>query len=90
MENRHTYTFTHQPDGKTDIDVVIVREGKNLKGRLLGFVLTTIGKGVLKTAFEKSVKAIEAPLNRQPLPKQAPRGSPGARRALVRLHVGCC
>ena len=29
----HTYTFTRRPDGMTDIDVVVVREGKNLKGR---------------------------------------------------------
>ena len=46
--------------GTTDIDVVIVRDGKNLKGRVLGFVLGTIGRGVLKKAFENSVKAIEA------------------------------
>ena len=44
----------------TDIDVVVVRDGKNLKGRLLGFVLGTIGKRVLEKAFENSVKAIEA------------------------------
>ena len=56
----HTYTFTRQPSGTTDIDVVVVREGKNLKGWLLGFVLGTIGTGVLKKAFESSVKAIEA------------------------------
>ena len=37
-----------------------VREGKNLKGRLLGLVLGTVGKRVLVDAFEKSVKAIEA------------------------------
>ena len=56
----HTYTFTHQPDGTTKVDLVTVREGKNLKGRALGFVLGTIGKGKLETAFVKSVKAIEA------------------------------
>jgi hypothetical protein len=55
-----TYTFTRQPNGITDIDVVVVRNGKNLKGRMLGFVLGTIGKHVLKRAFENSVKAIEA------------------------------
>ena len=55
----HTYTFTRRPDGTTDIDVVVIREGKNLKGHLLGFVLGTIGRRVLKTAFENSVKAIE-------------------------------
>jgi len=55
----HTYTFTRQPNGATDIDVVIVREGKNLKGKLLGAFIGTFGKFVLKKAFHNSVKAIE-------------------------------
>ncbi len=57
----HSYTFTCQPNGTTDIDVVaVVREGKNLKGGMLGLVLGTIGRRVLEKAFENSVKAIEA------------------------------
>ena len=56
----HTYTFTRHPNGITDIDVVIVRDGKNLRGRLLGLVVGTVGKGVLEKAFKYSVKAIEA------------------------------
>jgi len=56
----HTYTFTRQPNGTTDIDVVVVREGKNLKGWMLGLVLGTIGRHALEKAFENSVKAIEA------------------------------
>jgi hypothetical protein len=56
----HTYTFTRQPDGKTDVDYVVVREGKNLKGRLLGVVLGTVGKSRLEKAFKNSVSAIEA------------------------------
>jgi hypothetical protein len=56
----HTYTFTRRPDGKTDVDAVVVREGKNLKGRALGFVVGTVGKRVLERAFENTVKAIEA------------------------------
>jgi len=56
----HTYNFTRRPDGLTDIDVVVVRDGKNLKGRLLGLVVGTIGKGVLEKAFVNSVKAVEA------------------------------
>ena len=56
----HTYTFTRKPDGTTDIDVVVVREGKNFKGLVLGFVLRTIGRRVLAKAFENSVKAVEA------------------------------
>jgi len=56
----HIYTFTRQPNGTTDIDVVVIRDGKNLMGRLLGFVLGTIGRRVLEKAFENSVSAIEA------------------------------
>jgi hypothetical protein len=59
-ESGHTYSFSRQPNGTTDIDVVVVREGKNLKGRLRGFVLRIIGKRILERAFENSVKAIEA------------------------------
>ena len=56
----HTYTFTRRPDGKTDLDAVVVRDGKNLKGRALGFVLGIFGERVLGGALEKTVKAIEA------------------------------
>ena len=56
----HTYTFAGQPDGRTVVDVDVVREGKNLRGRLLGVVVGTVGKGVLVKAFDKTVKAIEA------------------------------
>ena len=60
----HIYTFTHQPNGTTDIDMVVIRDGKNLTGWLLGFVLGTIGKRVLEKAFENSVKVIEARNNK--------------------------
>jgi hypothetical protein len=56
----HTYTFTRQPNGMTTIDLFVVRDGKNFRGKLLGFVLRTIGRNVLRSAFENSVKAIEA------------------------------
>ena len=65
----HTYTFTRHPNGTTDIDVVVVRDGKNLKGRLLGFVVGTIGKGVLERAFKNSVKAIELRNSRASQPR---------------------
>jgi hypothetical protein len=48
-----------QPNGTTDVDVIVVRDGKHLKGRVLGFVLGTMGRRVLERAFESSVKAIE-------------------------------
>jgi hypothetical protein len=56
----HTYTLTRQPNGTTDVDVVIVRDGKNLKGRLLGAFLGIAGKGQLQKWFAKTLKAIEA------------------------------
>jgi hypothetical protein len=37
-----------------------VREGKNLKGRLLGVFLGIVGKGQLQKWFVKTLKAIEA------------------------------
>jgi hypothetical protein len=66
----HTYTFSRRPDGATDIDVVIVRDGKNVMGRVLGFVLGTIGRRVLERAFEASVKAIE--MRNGPTPSNSP------------------
>jgi hypothetical protein len=59
-DSGYTYTFTRHLDGTTDIDVVIVREGKNLKGRLLAFILGTVGRGVLEKAFVDGIKALEA------------------------------
>jgi hypothetical protein len=56
----YIYTLTQKPNGMTDVDVVIVREGRNLKGRVLSGVLGTIGKRSLGKAFTNSVKAIEA------------------------------
>jgi hypothetical protein len=56
----HTYTLTPQPDGTTGVDVVLVREGKNFKGRLFASFIARFGKGTLAKAFANSVKAIEA------------------------------
>ena len=57
----YTYTLRWRLlDGRTDVDVVVVREGKNLTGRVLAGVLGTVGKRSLRKAFVNSVKAIEA------------------------------
>jgi hypothetical protein len=56
----HTYFFRRRPDGTTDLDAVVVRDGKNLKGRALGLVLGIFGERVLGAALAKTVKAIEA------------------------------
>lgn len=72
----YTYTITRRPDGTTNVDVVNVREGKNLKGRVLAFVLGTAGKRVLVKEFGKTLKAIEARSS-----GASPIGSPTARMA---------
>ena len=56
----HTYTVTSRPDAKTDVDVVVVRHGKNLKGHLLAGAFTLIGKNFLGKSFHNTIKAIEA------------------------------
>jgi len=56
----HTYTLTARPDGTTDIDLVVVRHGRNLKGHFLAAAFTVIGKRYLGKAFTNTVKAIEA------------------------------
>lgn len=59
-KSSHTYTFTRKPEGTTEVEYVVVRDGKTLKGHLLGLVVGTVGRGVLKKAFDHAVKAIEA------------------------------
>jgi hypothetical protein len=56
----HTYTITPKADGTTDIDVVMVRDGKNFRGRLTGLLAGSVGKGVLQKGFANTVKAISA------------------------------
>src|SRR5262245_22562362 len=56
----HTYTLTPQPDGTTLVDVVVVRDGKNLKGRLIGVLVGLAGKRALSKLFANTVKAIES------------------------------
>jgi hypothetical protein len=56
----HTYTFTRRPNGTTDVDLEVVREGKNLKGRALAIVVGLAGKRAVAMGFGKTLKAIEA------------------------------
>ena len=56
----HSYTFERRPDGTTGIDVVVVREGKNAKGRVVGALVGVVGRRFLSGRFNKTVKAIEA------------------------------
>ena len=55
----HTYSFTRLPNGTTDVDVVVVREGKNLMGRLLAIVVGIAGNRFLEKGFANTITAIE-------------------------------
>jgi hypothetical protein len=83
----HTYTFTRQLNGTTDIDLVVVRDGKNLRGWVLGFVLRAIRRSVLGRAFENSVKAIEARNTKLENHEAKPLKFPTLRSALI--HCTC-
>jgi len=56
----HVYAMTPRADGTTELDVVVVREGKNLKGRVVGALLGGVGKGGLHKALRNTIKAIES------------------------------
>jgi hypothetical protein len=56
----HTYTFTPKPGGMTEVDAVVIREGKNFKGRVLEAIIATVGKRSLAKAFARTARAIEA------------------------------
>ena len=62
----HTYTITRNAQGTTDVDAVVVREGKNVKGRVTGLLLGTVAKGALAKALANTVKAVEARSNATP------------------------
>lgn len=59
-DSGYLYTLTPLPDGTTDVDLVIVRQGKNLRGKVLSAVLGSVGKRSLRKAFTSSVTAIES------------------------------
>jgi hypothetical protein len=56
----HTYTFTPHPGGRTEIDAVVVRNGKTFAGRVFAAMAALVGPFVLRRQLDKSVRAIEA------------------------------
>jgi hypothetical protein len=76
-QSGHTYTFTSRPDGTTQLDAVVVREGKHtLKGRALGGVIGLIGKSHLEKSLKKTIQAIEARTTSAPAATEAPPATP--------------
>ena len=56
----HTYTFTRHPGGRTEIDAVVVRNGKSVAGRVFAAMASVVGPFVLRRQLDKSTRAIEA------------------------------
>jgi hypothetical protein len=54
-----TYSLSPQPDGTTEVDVQVVRDGKNLKGHGLALAFGAGGKRLLEKRFEETVQAID-------------------------------
>src|SRR5580698_6204784 len=54
-----TYSLSPQPDGTTEVDVQVVRDGKNLKGHGLALAFGAGGKRLLEKRFEETVRAID-------------------------------
>jgi hypothetical protein len=55
----YTYTFTQKSDGTTEVDVVVVRDGKNVKGRTVEIVFLLFGRRFLGSRLQNTIKAIE-------------------------------
>lgn len=58
----HTYTLARRPDGRTDIDAIVVRDGKKRQepeGTDAGGRAWVFGKSILGKELAKSAKAIE-------------------------------
>jgi hypothetical protein len=55
----YQYTLIRRPDGATDVEVRIIREGRNLIGNIVSWALGRFGHEVLHAAFIRSVQAIE-------------------------------
>lgn len=56
----HHYTLTQNTDGSTSVHAVIVRNGINLKGRLIGALLAPLGRSFISKNLRATLRAIEA------------------------------
>lgn len=58
-QSGHRYRLAPMSGGRMRLEAVVVREGKNLKGRLLGFLLGTVGRATLRRALSEALVAME-------------------------------
>ena len=57
--SRHVYSLTRRPDGMTDVDALVVRDGKNFRGRALAALFSLFGNRIFGKQLEKTARAIE-------------------------------
>jgi hypothetical protein len=55
----HDYTIVPNQNGGSTINVVIVRQGRNVRGVFIGALAALIGKPVIRRELRKSIAAIE-------------------------------
>ena len=58
--SRWEYRLTPGPSGATRIEVTVVRNGKGLKGGLLGAALAIAGAGTLRSQMERALARVAA------------------------------
>ncbi|MDQ6918531.1 MAG: hypothetical protein M3Z98_04140 [Candidatus Dormibacteraeota bacterium] len=56
--SRWDYRLTPGPAGGTRIEVTVIRNGKGLKGRLIGALLSLAGAGMLRSQMEQALERI--------------------------------
>ena len=56
--SRWDYRLTPGPDGGTSIEVTVVRNGKGVKGRLIGIALSFAGAGMLRSQMKQALTLI--------------------------------
>ncbi len=63
----HDYTVVRNPDGGSTINAVIVRQGRNAKGLLIGALAALVGKPYIRRELRKSIAAIEESAAARPI-----------------------
>jgi len=58
-ESSWVYGLTSRADGGTDIDLVVVRKGRSVRGRLSAALMTVTGRAILRRDLRRSLRAIE-------------------------------
>jgi hypothetical protein len=54
-----TYTLASRPDGGTDVDLVVVRRGRNVRGRVAAGLVALAGGWLLGRDLRRTLRAVE-------------------------------